>query len=271
MDKEASPEAKFKFRENLKRWKVPDSHFKVLEVIFRQTMMSHDDTKYRYNNDHIDKNLHKNVAPEIRFNNIQNYIKNWESNTGLEYGFEKLHINELDQLDEILKQYEFASEQIRKLGQRLDAKLGTDVSKKTIADIQKQIKTAYSINGRKNERFLSFNSNGKPKRADINHDYFVRYLTIGYAVFYDYFDAIGRRINDENRLGNHFNRFLSYKVQREHVDLIAIGDLDPEKVKDRLKNNSEGRDKRHKIPRDLGLIDDAFIDYLISNNAYLPK
>jgi hypothetical protein len=272
MDKPSPRHAKLKFEDWLKASLFPPEHYQLLEVVYRQVLMIHPGSKYTYNNDFICQQLTGELSAKDRRAKLNNYVRTWEANTGLRYGFEALHMSGLDRLVATLEQYQSITEKLVTIGKEM----GIDCDGKKNLGLIRQLQTAINnnicIDGRPNPRFLKFDkSTHLPLRSDWHHDYFNRALNIGHAVFYDYFHRIETETG-RTRQGNPIFRFLAIKIRNEHSDNEEIVNIVTDRlVKSRIDGQISALKKWYSEVRELKLIDDKFYDLLISDNQLLKR
>jgi hypothetical protein len=257
MDKPAPRESKLAFRNQLKNWGIPELHYQVLEVIFRQTLMSDPKSSYKYDNDFIDNTLCGNMPPEDRFQRLQHYVRGIENKTRLEYGFETVHVDELEKANRIIKQYQNAKHHLERLGQEFGLMFTDKTTHKWLEELQDKVKEGVAINGRQPGRFLTFDVKGVPKQQDSKHEYFTRYIGIHYAIFFDYLNKLSSDKNQKTPL----YRLVSAKLKREHPGLLTPADFSPNFILARIHNNKK-IDNYYRVPRSLKLIDDPFTAFL---------
>lgn len=270
MDQETTEDVKREFRTSLKDWRISESSYKVLEVIFRQAMMSHFKTGYRYNNEKPEPSLRGSFKPQKRYDMLIEYVNKWEQKTKYQYGFEKLYIDEMEHLDALIIQFKQVHGQLIRLGSKNDLVENSELSK-WISTLEKKIKDKFSINGRDVGRFLKF-KDGDIERVDEHHEYFVRYLGVGHAVFYNYFDRALKKakesIHPDKRLkkGNDIYRFVAAKIRKEHGEISSLRNCSAKTVKKKMHNNRLDKNNKWFLPQDLQLIDVPFLDFLVQKS-----
>lgn len=269
MDREVAPESRGSFEAHLAKWHIPASHYKALEAIFRQTMMSHPEIKYRYDNDWIEPALARPMAPEQRWIEINAYIDKWEEKANMQYGFGGVYLDELEQLKSALDSYDQFRSIIKDLSKKSKMAFDETVTKKFLKELQKNIQQKSRVERRANKRLISFDGDNRPVLNIPLHDYFLRYFEISMAVFDPYFSRVCRQTGEYEVKGNNIYRFLSEKVKKEHSDILPASESTPERIKARYDNNRRGREKWAGGPEGLNIIDMPFISYLLDQNSHL--
>lgn len=267
MDRETTEESKRAFREQLRGWNIPVQVFQVLEVVFRQSLMSHKKTGYKYNNEEVDKSLCGQFKPPERLARLGNYVTEWEARTKLRYGFEALHMNEVENIDAMIGQFISAKNQLEKLSSEFGLIVETSELNNWIADLKTKLKDRFSVPDRENGRFIIFDKTGDAKKVMENHDYVKCYLGIGYGVFHSFFQRIAMALEGEMPKGNDFNRFLAAKLRREHQDIKELREFTAEMVKKKIHNakvDSKDGSFWAQLPYKLDLIDEEFIQHIAS-------
>lgn len=197
MDVPASRESRQHFSYILKKYDIPEQHYKILECIFRQALMKC--CGYKYNDDNVDVALARPMNPKERMDLILKYISDWENKTGMQYGFELVHLNETDKLIEQLDAYQVAQTKLMELLETADSK--AVIEKATVMEwlneLQDKVKQTQQVNNRKVGRFLVFDpTTGKALVRDTNHEYFKFYLAVSNAVFAEYLKQLSDYTNN---------------------------------------------------------------------------
>lgn len=259
---EADNKSISKFKLELEKLGIEVSAYKVMEAIFRQTIMASKVSGYRYDRDSIDPSLHdKTLTPENRLRRLGKYIDSMHSER-MEYGFSLVHINEMDEHALFVNDYQSALKSLKDLFSEHEDKIDSRFASRLIDDVQKQLKTKLSFAGRPTGRYL--NQESLSLKTE-NFDYFSRYLGFAYGIFDPFFQMLVTKGDEEK---NNFARFLAAKLNFEcennaHVKMRFKAKM----ISDRIKRNQKGNDFLAEEPLRLGLLSHDFLRFLCENQG----
>lgn len=270
MDQHATQESKEQFRLKLKEFDVSVTVYQVLETIHRQHVMACRLAGYQYVYEQKEPKLRETPGdPLATVNRHLDYIEAWSRTNHMEYGLEKVFVNETAKHDEQVNAYHDALKDLevfsKKHGEFLkDGKL-SDLTKQMREGLKQQL----SIAGRPPGAYLAFaRENGGAQLDFTRFDYFTAYIAVAYAVFGQFFEFLmvsGRA----ERKKSPFYVFLSTKMRHENQDLPGIASRFTAKViHDRIHSGAEQAEKRYKsLLEQQGIVSVSFLKYLADHST----
>lgn len=251
-----------KFKDKMDRLGITIPAYQTLEAVFRQTLMMSKTSKYHYADEHPDTSLCREASlPEKRLSSIERHIDEWERRKNLEYGFTLVNINEIDPHITMVHEFHSAIEELKSVVERHKDVLDSRWTNDHIDILRVKLKNQLRFNGRPPGRY--FDEESMSLKVE-NFDYFSRYLGFAYGTFGAFFNKLVE-IGDETR--PNFTRFLAAKLNfecenNEHIKVRFTVSM----LADRLRGNKKGYEALSEEPSRLGLVDNAFIEYLALQN-----
>ncbi len=267
MDFKADEKSVEKFKEKLEDLGVALPAYQLMEVIFRQTIMASDTSGYDYEKDTIDKSLQdKSLKPERRLNRLREYILNWQNNTGWEYGFTRVHINEIDEHASLVEDYRAALAHLRSVFDQHKKVVDSHQINRILNGLNEDLKEQLKVNNRPTGRY--FDEATFALRPQ-NFDYFSRYVGFSFGIYHSFFEQLVKQRNGDK---NNFSKLLSAKLnfECEHNKHIKVK-ITPTMLADRVKNNLKGYSLLGEEPFKLKLIDEDFVRHLAESQHRLPE
>ena len=255
------------FKEKLSTLGLSESVYKILEVVFRQTIIESKTSGYTYDRDSKDKALFdKLLSNRERLHDISDYIKLCEKSSSCEYGFTLVHINEIDQHASLIHEYSAATKGLRDVFDKHSEAIDSEAANQFITELHDKIKDLLRINDRPTGRY--FDESSFSLRVE-NFDYFSRYIGFNYGIYSPLFKSLVDK-GDEKK--NNFFRFLAAKLNFEcennsHIKIRFTAKI----LADRFRNNKKGYELLAEEPFKLGLINENFMEYLLENQHTIPK
>ncbi len=266
MDLRANEKSIIRFQDKLATLGISVSAYKVLETIFRQTIIVSSTSGYHYERDSEKRSLfNKSLSPRERLSAIKNYIQEWEGNSGYDYGFTLVSINEIDRHASLLHEYKAAIENLKDVFKNHCEIIDSEIAENFIGELQQKFKDLLRVNERPTGRYLDESTLSlRPE----NFDYFSRYIGFNYGIYHPLFEKL---VESGDETKNNFFRFLSAKLNFEcennsHIKIRFTAKM----LGDRIRKNSKGYDLLGEEPFKLGLIDNRFIESLVENQHSMP-
>lgn len=269
MYEKAEEESKREFAETLSDIGLSRTGYQVLECLFRQSVMLARGGTYAYQDERSEPVLAGcGEMHQKRMELALTYIGDWENKTKLEYGFERVKIDNFEVHQALIGDYTAALSELKKFASRYKGIITETSLSGLVKEMQKELIRKMEIPGNQPGRFIRFDSNLLPELSHVHFDYFTVYLGLSYGIFHQFFHFSSELSEAHGKTP--FFRFIAAKIRREHDTVSGIEQITAKYVRDRIKKNQPGAEQIAKVPLIKGIVTTNFLEFLAEQNHSNP-